>query len=114
LRFCTLERLLKEKYRIKPEEAKQLSSFLLPMLAWHPHERASARKMLEHPWLSMPSDYNYQLDELDFRKMMLRQSIKTDPEDEGEKFKRTAFKDKRWENLGDGNLSDLYDSEVSS
>jgi len=46
--------------------------------------------------------------------MMLRQSIKTDPEDEGEKFRRTAFKDKRWENLGDGNLSDLYDSEVSS
>jgi hypothetical protein len=37
-----LERLLKEKYRIKPIEAKALADFLLPMLEWYPHKRASA------------------------------------------------------------------------
>jgi len=74
---------------MKPKEAAALSEFMMPMLKWFPHERATAESMLEHPWLNMPSDYDYQLGELEFRKLMLKQSIKTDPEDEGDKFTRT-------------------------
>ena len=57
---------------MKPHEAKALAEFLLPMLEWYPDKRASAQTMLDHPWLKMPSDYDFQLGELEFRKMMLR------------------------------------------
>ena len=72
-------------------EAKQLAAFLLPMLKWFPHERASAQEMLEHPWLNMDPNYDFQLGELEFRKMMLRQSIKTEPEEEGDAFQRSKL-----------------------
>jgi len=31
-----------EKYKIKEEEALALADFLLPMLEWYPHKRATA------------------------------------------------------------------------
>lgn len=59
LKFCSLERLLKEKYRMKAGEAKMLAGFMDPMLEWFPHKRATAQEMLAHPWLDMPADYGY-------------------------------------------------------
>jgi serine/threonine-protein kinase SRPK3 len=42
LKHFPLERLLTDKYRLKPHEAKQLSDFLLPMLRWRPGDRPPA------------------------------------------------------------------------
>tara|TARA_B110001450_G_scaffold202591_1_gene191858 strand:+ start:210 stop:806 length:597 start_codon:yes stop_codon:yes gene_type:complete len=49
--------VLLEKYRLKDQEARSLSSFLESMLRWKPKDRASARKLLEHPWLKESDDY---------------------------------------------------------
>jgi serine/threonine-protein kinase SRPK3 len=53
-----LEKVLIEKYRLNPEESKSLADFLLKMLKWKPKDRASAREMLQHPWLKEPERYN--------------------------------------------------------
>ncbi|WFD33331.1 non-specific serine/threonine protein kinase [Malassezia cuniculi] len=52
LRYWPLASVLQEKYLLLPDVAEQLSSFLLPMLRLNPHERASAREALDHPWLN--------------------------------------------------------------
>lgn len=44
--------VLHEKYRFPLEEAKDLASFLLPMLEYIPEKRVSAAQCLQHPWLS--------------------------------------------------------------
>lgn len=46
-----------EKYGYSVSDAAALSDFLLPMLAIDMKERAHARDMLDHPWLSpSPND----------------------------------------------------------
>jgi serine/threonine protein kinase len=61
-----------DKYRFRPAEAEELASFLLSMLCWLPKDRASAQKMLDHPWLSMPDDYDTKMSDLEFKKYKLR------------------------------------------
>lgn len=51
LRFWGLPDVLEQKYHIHPMEARNLASFLLPMLQLLPEERISAKNALEHPWL---------------------------------------------------------------
>lgn len=51
LRFWGLEGVLAQKYHMHPMEAKNLASFLLPMLRLMPEERATAQQLLDHPWL---------------------------------------------------------------
>eukprot|EP00931_Biecheleriopsis_adriatica_P086052 TRINITY_DN60789_c0_g1_i1.p1 TRINITY_DN60789_c0_g1~~TRINITY_DN60789_c0_g1_i1.p1 ORF type:complete len:601 (-),score=135.47 TRINITY_DN60789_c0_g1_i1:109-1911(-) len=51
LRFWGLEGVLQQKYHMHPIEAKNLSSFLQPMLRLNPEERATAQELLQHPWL---------------------------------------------------------------
>lgn len=51
------------------------SDFLLPMLKWLPKDRASAQTMLAHPWLNMPDDYDYRMNDLEFKKYKLRQTF---------------------------------------
>ncbi|RKP16530.1 kinase-like protein [Rozella allomycis CSF55] len=46
-----LKNLLIEKYKFERPEAEELSSFLLPMLQFDPTKRASAKDMLQHPWI---------------------------------------------------------------
>jgi hypothetical protein len=41
------------------------------MLEYSPEKRASARTMLEHPWLSMPPNFNYLMSEWELQKMNL-------------------------------------------
>jgi serine/threonine protein kinase len=48
---------LLEKYRLKDVEARSLASFLNDMLKWKPKDRASAKKLLEHPWLKETDEY---------------------------------------------------------
>ena len=52
LKFWPLEDVLHEKYRYDPEEARMFASFLTPMLAIDPQQRATARQCLEHPFLA--------------------------------------------------------------
>lgn len=49
-----------------------LADFLLPILKWYPSERPSAQTMLQHPWLSMPDDYNFKMSDLDYQKYQLK------------------------------------------
>ena len=49
--------VLIEKYRLKDSEARLFASFLGKMLQWKPKDRASAREMLDHPWLKSRDDY---------------------------------------------------------
>ena len=59
LQFWSLKNVLITKYKIKENEAKSLSDFLLPMLEYYPEKRASAKKMLSHYWLKMKDNYDY-------------------------------------------------------
>lgn len=52
-----------------------LADFLLPMLKWLPKDRASAQQMLDHPWLKMPDDYNFKMDDLEYKKFKLKQTF---------------------------------------
>mmetsp|Transcript_114696 Transcript_114696/g.255916 ORF Transcript_114696/g.255916 Transcript_114696/m.255916 type:complete len:675 (+) Transcript_114696:162-2186(+) len=51
LRYWGLEEVLQQKYHMHPLEAKNLASFLLPMLRLSPEERHTAQRLLTHPWL---------------------------------------------------------------
>ena len=51
--------LLRKKYHFKNNESVELNDFLLEMLNYLPEKRPSARKMLSHPWLNMPSNFDY-------------------------------------------------------
>merc|ERR1712151_163978 len=51
LRFWGLQDVLQQKYHMHPVEAKNLSSFLLPMLRLAPEERATAQQQIAHLWL---------------------------------------------------------------
>jgi serine/threonine-protein kinase SRPK3 len=51
LRFWPLKDVLKEKYKFPENEAHEITDFLLPMLTMIPRERATARVMLNHPWI---------------------------------------------------------------
>jgi serine/threonine-protein kinase SRPK3 len=73
LRHFPLQRLLTDKYRFKKNEADMLADFLSPMLKWYPSERPSAQKMLEHPWLSMPDEYDVKMSDFEYQKFNLRQ-----------------------------------------
>jgi len=56
LRFWGLEDVLQQKYHMHPMEAKNLASFLVPMLRLSPEERSTAQQLLSHPWLrGLPS-----------------------------------------------------------
>mmetsp|Transcript_49762 Transcript_49762/g.115480 ORF Transcript_49762/g.115480 Transcript_49762/m.115480 type:complete len:725 (+) Transcript_49762:2-2176(+) len=56
LRYWGLEDVLQQKYHMHPAEAKNLASFLIPMLRLSPEERSTAQQLLAHPWLrGLPS-----------------------------------------------------------
>ena len=65
-----------EKYRIKEDEAVALADFLIPMLSWYPEERATAQKMLDHPWLDMQPNYEYKYSDREYEVMMLKKQLK--------------------------------------
>jgi serine/threonine-protein kinase SRPK3 len=76
LKFWPLKRVLVEKYRIKPAEAKMLADFILPMLEYEPHKRATAKECLSHPWLNMPSNYNYRMSENEYQIYIWKQEVR--------------------------------------
>lgn len=53
LNFMNLKELLIKIHGVKIKEAELFESFLLPILWIFPDKRATAKQMLNHPWLSM-------------------------------------------------------------
>eukprot|EP00441_Pelagodinium_beii_P028007 CAMPEP_0197658630 /NCGR_PEP_ID=MMETSP1338-20131121/45347_1 /TAXON_ID=43686 ORGANISM="Pelagodinium beii, Strain RCC1491" /NCGR_SAMPLE_ID=MMETSP1338 /ASSEMBLY_ACC=CAM_ASM_000754 /LENGTH=603 /DNA_ID=CAMNT_0043235249 /DNA_START=68 /DNA_END=1876 /DNA_ORIENTATION=+ len=51
LKLWPLEEVLKEKYQFSKEDASEVSSFLMKMLAWEPANRQSASEALKHSWV---------------------------------------------------------------
>lgn len=72
LNYWPLKKVLVEKYRFKEREAQAFADFLVPMLEWDPDKRASAKTMLEHPWLKMPSNYETKMSEEELQKYLER------------------------------------------
>ena len=111
LRHFPLQRLLIEKHRFKKKEAEMLADFLLPMLQWFPSDRPSAQKMLEHPWLNMPDDYECRMSDLEFQKYNLLQQTRLQEEEE-EKRKADSKTMDFFEDRGIGELV-LDDDELA-
>jgi serine/threonine-protein kinase SRPK3 len=53
LEFWSLSQVLQDKYHYSNQDARELSSFLLPMLDFNPQQRIPASKCLEHSWLKI-------------------------------------------------------------
>ena len=68
LQFFPLKKILVKKYHFKENEAEALSDFMMPMLEYYPEKRASARQMLNHPWLKMPANFDFKMSELEIEK----------------------------------------------
>jgi len=64
--------MLLYRYQFKPHEASMLSDLLLKILKWDPKDRPTAQQVLEHPWFKMPDDYNYKMNEMEFKLFELR------------------------------------------
>ena len=45
------------------------------MLEWYPERRASAKDMLNHPWLTMEPDYEFKMTEKESQIMMLKNKL---------------------------------------
>ena len=69
LHKCLLKDVLVKKYHFKKNEAIALNDFLLPMLEYCPEKRASARQMLNHPWLKAECKSNYIMSDWEIEKM---------------------------------------------
>ena len=65
----TIKDILTKKYFFIEDEAKALNDFLLPMLEYYPSKRATAKQMLGHPWLNMPPNFDYLLNEENIEKV---------------------------------------------
>lgn len=52
LNFWSLRDILREKYKLTGGEAECITSFLMPMLYYDPDHRASAKQLLEHPFVN--------------------------------------------------------------
>ena len=48
------------------------------MLEWDPDKRASAQRMLDHPWLKMRSNYDTKMSEEELQDYLQRQSMLKD------------------------------------
>mmetsp|Transcript_10923 Transcript_10923/g.15175 ORF Transcript_10923/g.15175 Transcript_10923/m.15175 type:complete len:556 (+) Transcript_10923:122-1789(+) len=67
LDFWGLEDILMEKYKFAPEDAKEISEFLLPMLSLSSKNRITAREALNSPWLAEVAG-DYAIEDADERK----------------------------------------------
>ncbi len=56
---------------MKEEEADALNDFIMPMLEYYPEKRISAEELLKHPWLNMPTNFEYLMSDREYEKMMM-------------------------------------------
>lgn len=82
---------------MKINEAEMLSDFLMKILKWELKDRASAQELLDHPWLTMPDDYNFKMSDLEYKKYKLKRSV----ESANEEFLLSEFRGtKKLHNMG--------------
>ena len=72
LKRVNLEQVLIYRYFFKPHEAKVFADFLMKILKWYPSERPTAQEMLKHEWLTMPDDYDYKMNEMEYKLFELK------------------------------------------
>ena len=67
LKLIKLEEILIYRYFFKPKEAHMFADFLMKILKWYPSERPTAQEMLDHPWLSMPDEFDYRMSDMEYK-----------------------------------------------
>ena len=112
LQFFFIDEILMKKYKIKHNEAKALADFLLPMLEYYPEKRASAREMLNHPWLKMEPNFDYLMSDWEVEKMNLIANNKKEMKEKEEKEEKST-KDNRHVESSDSSINGA-DSEDNS
>ena len=114
LQYFYLKDVLTKKYKIKPNEAKALADFLLPMLEYYPEKRASAREMLNHPWLKMKPNFDYLMSDWEVERMNMietnKKNTKTE-ENEVNQDARDVMTSDDEVNEADGEDNDSWDKE---
>ncbi len=87
-----LKYVLMMKYHFKEKEAQALSDFIMPMLEYLPEKRASARELLNHPWLKMEPNFDVKMNDVEITKMNFFENIKNE-EMENEKNNNFLYDD---------------------
>ena len=101
-----------EKYKIKEAEALAFADFLLPMLRYQPDQRATAQEMLNHPWLSMPANFDYLMTDREYQAMLIKCKEKKKKPQRTENSTDLIDSDIGI-NMGDDEDNDEYDSDSS-
>ena len=118
-----LKNVLMMKYHFKEKEAQALSDFIMPMLEYLPEKRASARELLNHPWLKMEPNFDIKMNDVEIAKMNFFENIKNE-EMENEKNNnflydddsdndRQVYTSESEVNEGDDEDNSEYDAEFS-
>ena len=87
IRHLSLKNILIQKHHIKENEAQALVDFLMPMLEYYPEKRISARELLRHPWLNIPTNDDGKLNDFEVLKMNMEEGYLFDEEDEFSYYK---------------------------
>ena len=87
IRHLSLKNILVQKHHIKENEAQALVNFLMPMLEYYPEKRISARELLRHPWLNIPTNDDGKLNSFEVLKMDLDDEYLYDEVDEYSYYK---------------------------
>ena len=82
VRHLSLKNILVQKHHIKENEAQALVDFLMPMLEYYPEKRISARELLRHPWLKIPTEDDGKLSDVEILKMNMEDGYLFDEVDE--------------------------------
>lgn len=77
----------------------------MKILKWELKDRATAEQLLDHPWLSMPDDYNYKMSDLEYKKYKLKRSV----ESANEEYLMQELKSRK--NQRGGNQGGAYQPE---
>ena len=101
-----------EKYKIKEDEAIAFADFLICMLRYQPDQRATAKEMLNHPWLSMPANFDYLMSDREHQSMIIKSKEKKKKVKRNEDSTDVIESDAE-ENMGDDEDNDEYDSDSS-
>ena len=87
VRHLSLKNILVKKHYIKENEAQALVDFLMPMLEYYPEKRISARELLKHPWLNIPTNDDGKLNKFEVLKMNMDDGYLFDEKDEMSYYK---------------------------
>ena len=99
---------------MKKKDAEKLNDFLLPMFEFCPEKRASAKQMLNHPWLNIDENDNdnYIMTEWEVEKMNLieeAQKEKLSEDGENENNNNYIYNSDEESAMADEEDNDIYE-----